>query len=77
MLEQQNLANRFEISVSSVSAIIAAWVNLMFYSFNTIKHQPPWDVVEKHMPEAFNKEYPNTQLIIYATEFQVERPSSL
>ena len=49
----------------------------MFYSFNTIEHLPPWYVVEKHMPEAFKEEYPNTRLIIYATEFQVERPSSL
>jgi len=29
------------------------------------------------MPEAFKEEYPNTHLIIDATEFQVERPSSL
>ena len=29
------------------------------------------------MPEAFRKEYPNTRLIIDATEFQVERLSSL
>ena len=29
------------------------------------------------MPEAFKKEYPNTRIIIDATEFSIERPSSL
>ena len=29
------------------------------------------------MPEAFKKEYPNTRIIIDATKFPVERPSSL
>ena len=29
------------------------------------------------MPESFKKEYPNTRIIIDATEFAVERPSSL
>ena len=49
----------------------------MFHSFKAIERYPPWHVVEKHMSEAFKKEYPNTHLIIDATEFQVERPSSL
>ena len=29
------------------------------------------------MPEAFKKEYPNTHIIIDATEFVTEQPSSL
>ena len=29
------------------------------------------------MPEVFKKEYPNTRIIIDATEFFIERPSSL
>ena len=76
-LLEQDLANRFDISVSSVSRITATWINLMFHSFKAIECYPPWHVVEKHMPEAFKKEYPNTRLINDATEFQVQRPSSL
>jgi len=76
-LLEQDLANRFGISVSSVSRITATWINLMFHSFKAIERFPPWHIVEKHMPEAFRKEYPNTRLIIDATELQVERPSSL
>ena len=60
-----------------MSRITGTWINLMFHSFKAIEHYPPWHVVEKHMPDAFKKEYPNTYLIIDTTEFQVERPSSL
>ena len=38
---------------------------------------PPWSVVRKYMPEVFKKQYPNTRVIIDATEFAIERPSSL
>ena len=76
-LLEQDLANRFGISVSSISCITVTWINLMFHSFIAIERFPPWHVVEKHMPEIFKKEYPNMRLIIDATELQVERPSSL
>jgi len=76
-LLEQDLANRFNMSVSSVSRIIATWINLMYVSFKAIERFPPWHIVEKHMPEAFRKEYPNTRLIIDATELQVEKSSSL
>jgi len=76
-LLEQDLACRFDLSVSSVSRIIATWINLMFHSFKAIDRYPPCHVVEKHMPDVYKKEYSNTCLIIDATEFQVERPSSL
>ena len=38
---------------------------------------PSWHIVLKYMPHAFKKEYPNTQLIVDATEFFTEHPSSL
>jgi len=49
----------------------------MFHSFKAIDCYPPCHVVKNHMPDVFEKEYPNTHLIIDATEFQVERLSSL
>jgi len=71
-LLEQDLANRFGISVSSVSRITATWINLMFHCFKAIERFPPWHIVEKHMPEAFKREYPNTRLIIDATELQLK-----
>ena len=49
----------------------------MFHTLKSIEKFPPWHVVKKYMPDSFKKEYPNTRIIIDATEFAVERPSSL
>lgn len=76
-LLELDLANRFSISKSSVSRIVCTWINLMFHSLKALEHYPPWHIVKKYMPEVFKKDYPNTRLIIDATEFPIERPSSL
>ena len=72
-----DLANRFGISQSTVSRIITTWINLLYHSFKGIERFPPWHIVKKYMPEIFKKDYPNTRIIIDATEFPIERPSSL
>lgn len=72
-----DIANRFGISQSTVSRVTNTWINLMYHSFKCIERFPPWHIVKKYMPESFKKEYPNTRIIIDATEFPVERPSSL
>lgn len=76
-LLELDLANRFNISKSSVSRIISTWINLMFHSLKALERYPQWHIVQKYMPEVFKKDYPNTRLIIDATEFPIERPSSL
>ena len=72
-----DIANRFGISQSTVSRVTNTWINLMYHNFKSIDRFPPWHIVKKYMPESFKKEYPNTRIIIDATEFPVERPSSL
>ena len=75
-LSELDLANRFDVSKSSVSRITNTWINLMYHSLKAIERYPSWHIVQKYMPEAF-KDYPNTRIIIDATEFPIERPSSL
>ena len=72
-----DIANKFGISQSSVSRITATWINLLFHSLKSLERYPPWHIVKKYMPEAFKEQYPNTRLIIDATEFGIEHPSSL
>jgi len=74
---ETDLAVRFSLSQSSVSRIITTWINLMFHSLKALYRFPPWHIVKKYMPERFRKHYPNTRIIIDATEFAIERPSSL
>ena len=72
-----DLANRFSLSQSTVSRITMTWINLLYHSLKGLERYPPWHVVKKYMPAAFKEQYPNTRLIIDATEFGIERPSSL
>ena len=76
-LLEHDIAYRFNISQASVSRITSTWINLMFHSFKSIETFPSWHVVKKYMPEVFKQDYPNTRIIIDATEFPIERPSSL
>lgn len=76
-LPELDVAVRFGISQSSISRITNTWINLMYHNFKSIETFPSWHIVKKYMPESFKKEYPNTRIIIDATEFSIERPSSL
>ena len=67
-LLELDLANRFNISKSSVSRITCTWINLMYHSLKAIERYPPWHIVKKYMPQVF-EDYPNTRLIIDATKF--------
>ncbi|XP_065901947.1 uncharacterized protein [Dysidea avara] len=70
-------AVRFGISQSSVSRVTNTWINLMYHNLKSIETFPSWHIVKKYMPDSFKKDYPNTRIIIDATEFYIERPSSL
>jgi len=53
------------------------WINLLYHSLKRLECYPPWQVIKKYMPITFWEQYPNTQLIVDATEFRIEHPSSL
>jgi len=76
-LLEVDLAHRFGVSQTTVSRIIMTWINLLYHNLKGLERYPPWHVVKNHMPDAFKEQYPNTRLIIDATEFGIERPSSL
>ena len=76
-LFEYDLSKRFDISQATVSRITATWINLLYRTLKGIETFPPWHIVKKYMPESFKKQYPDTRVIIDATEFYVERPSSL
>jgi len=75
--QEVDLSVRFGLSQSSVSRISMTWINLMYHSLKDIYRFPPWHIVKKYMPDTFKRHYPNTRIIIDATEFTIERPSSL
>ena len=67
----------FAISESSVSRILAKWLNFLYLRLDLIPIWPEWEEIERTMPFVFKKAYPSTFAILDATELFCEVPSSL
>ena len=73
----ENLADCFYVSPSTVSRTFTTWINLMYLKFQELPMWMSRRKVDKHMPPSFRQWYPTTRVIIDATEFFIEKPSSL
>ena len=74
-LMEDDLAYRFKISQPTVSRIFTTWVNFLYYKLKEIPIWPSREQVQLMMPEEFLCLYPNTRIIIDATEIFIQRPS--
>ena len=73
-LMEQDLAYRFGVSQSTVSRIVTTWINFMYLQLKKIPLWPPKQLVQANMPKSFIQKYPNTRVIIDATEVYVDQP---
>ncbi|XP_011403458.1 PREDICTED: uncharacterized protein LOC100636450 [Amphimedon queenslandica] len=73
-LMEQDLAYRFDISQSTVSRIVMTWINFMYLEFKKIPLWPPKELVQANMPKIFKQQYPNTRVILDATEVYIDQP---
>ena len=76
-LFEQDIADRFGVSCSTVSRVFATWINFLYLKFKEIPLWPPREVIQSTMPKVhvFRDKYPMTRVIIDATEIFVEKPS--
>lgn len=74
-LMEQDIADRFGLSCSTVSRIFTTWINFLYLKMKEIPLWPPRDVVTSNMPKCFKSLYPTTRVIIDATEIYIEKPS--
>ena len=74
-LFEKDLADRFDISVSTVSRICITWINFLYVRFKELPLWPRKESIQSHMPRVFKDLYPTTRVIIDATEIFVETPS--
>lgn len=72
-----DLAERFCISDGTVNNILLTWINYLFVTLGCLKIWPHRDVILKNSPKDFLEKYPNTVIIIDATELKIQTPSSL
>ena len=71
-----DLANRFDISVSSVSRIFQKWLDIMYSKLSFLITWPSRDTIHQNMPPAFKTLYPNCCCIIDCSEVFIEMPAS-
>ena len=76
-LLERDLAFRFDVSQSTVSRIFTKWINYLYLRLGMLPIWPSEDAVARAMPTCFKDTYPDTFVIVDATEIHVEVPSSL
>ena len=76
-LFEQDLAERFQISVTTVSRTLITWANFLYFLLGSLPTWPSREHVDKTMPESFQAVFPNIRVIIDCTEMKVQTPSSL
>lgn len=75
---EKDLAERFRISVPTVSTICRTWIKFMRKELEPICiHWPSKEQIHFYMPPVFKTFYPDLVSIIDCTELQMESPSSL
>ena len=73
-LVEQDLADRFGVSQSTVSQITGTWINFLLAKLKELPLWPPQDMVRGNMPQQFRAKYPKTRVILDATEIYIEQP---
>lgn len=73
----QDLADKFNVSQTTVSRNTITWANFLYVILGSQPLWPSKDMVQKYMPGSFRQMYPNTRVIIDCTELAVQAPSSL
>jgi len=76
-LLEQDLADRFNMSVSTVSRICLAWINLLYVVLGSINIWPSPESIDKQMPAGIKVIFPKVRVIIDCTEIFTQKPSSL
>lgn len=73
-LLEQDLAYRFNMSQSTVSRIVCTWINFQYLKLKELPLWPPREIIRSNMPAQFKSAYPNTRVVLDATEVYIEQP---
>lgn len=72
-----DLAERFCVAESTVNNIFITWINYLYMILGFLKVWPHRDIILKNSPQEFLEKYPNTIMIIDATELKIQVSSAL
>ena len=74
-LLEQDVADRFKASCSTVSRIFTTWINFLHLKLKDLPLWPSKDVIQGSMHKIFRDLYPSTRVILDATEIYVQKPA--
>ena len=60
-LFEKDLADRFNVSISTVSRICRTWITFLYMRFKELPLWPSRDLVQTYMPRSFKDLYPSTR----------------
>ncbi|XP_064459645.1 uncharacterized protein LOC135369935 [Ornithodoros turicata] len=72
----KKIARNLEISEGNFSKVFTTWINFLCRELKDITKLLTVRQIQTHFPKAFHK-FPNTRLVLDATEVRIQRPSSL
>ena len=75
-LFDQDLAVRFNISISTVSRTVITWSNFLYFTLGCSPLWPSMAQINKTMPTVFKKNFSNVSVVIDCTEIKVQTLSS-
>ena len=73
----QELADRFNTSASTLSRYIITRANYLYFFLGAIPIWPSRKKIDQHMPTFFKEQYPATRLILDCSEIRLQSLSSL
>lgn len=75
--DDKELSLLFGVSESTVSIIITTWINFLYHQLKEINIWPSKKATDENMPVDFKDKFPNTRVILDATEIPIEKPSDV
>ena len=74
-LLEQDLADHFEVSCSTVPHIFTTRINFLYLKLKEIPLWPGKDVIHGNMPKVFQELYSNIRVTLDTTEIYVQKPT--
>ena len=73
----QDLADKFGVSQSTVSRNTVSWANFLYCILGSQPLWPTRELIKSFMPKTFSDLFPDVRVILDCTELKVQSPSSL
>ena len=69
------LADKFQVSNTTVSRIIITWTNFLYFTLGSMPIWPSRGKIQENMPTVFKDLYPQCRGILDASEIKIQAPS--